>query len=56
MRYSNELKRCVNEPVSLTQAVRTFDFMSPWEGAKYILPADEVPAGDAGDSPEAESD
>ena len=34
-------KRVVYEPVSLTQEYRQFDFMSPWEGAQYILPGDE---------------
>ncbi len=37
VRYSDEHKRVVYEPVSLQQEYRTFDFMSPWEGAKYIL-------------------
>ncbi|MDG1707535.1 MAG: NADH-quinone oxidoreductase subunit C, partial [Emcibacteraceae bacterium] len=41
VRYSEEEKRVVYEPVKLTQEFRTFDFMSPWEGAKYILPVDE---------------
>ena len=41
VRYSDEQKRVVYEPVSLTQDLRTFDFRSPWEGAKYILPGDE---------------
>ena len=41
VRYSEEEKRVVYEPVKLTQEYRTFDFMSPWEGAKYILPGDE---------------
>jgi NADH-quinone oxidoreductase subunit C len=40
LRYDDEQKRVVYEPVSLTQEYRTFDFMSPWEGAKYILPDD----------------
>ena len=34
-------KRVVYEPVQLAQDFRTFDFMSPWEGAEYILPGDE---------------
>jgi NADH-quinone oxidoreductase subunit C len=38
VRYDDEKKRVVYEPVSLTQDFRSFDFMSPWEGAKYILP------------------
>ena len=41
MRYSEEAKRVVYQPVSLAQDFRTFDFMSPWEGAEYVLPGDE---------------
>src|SRR3954447_15284900 len=41
LRYSEEAKRVVYEPVSLSQDFRNFDFMSPWEGAEYILPGDE---------------
>lgn len=41
VRYDEELKRVVYEPVSLSQDYRQFDFMSPWEGANYILPGDE---------------
>jgi NADH-quinone oxidoreductase subunit C len=41
LRYSEEAKRVVYEPVKLTQEYRQFDFMSPWEGADYILPGDE---------------
>ncbi|MFC3099560.1 NADH-quinone oxidoreductase subunit C [Altererythrobacter lauratis] len=41
LRYSEEDKRVVYEPVKLTQDMRQFDFMSPWEGADYILPGDE---------------
>lgn len=41
MRYDEVEKRCIYEPVSLTQEYRQFDFMSPWEGAEYILPGDE---------------
>ena len=41
MRYSEEAKRVVYEPVQLAQDFRTFDFMSPWEGAEYVLPGDE---------------
>lgn len=41
LRYSEEQKRVVYEPVKLTQEFRNFDFLSPWEGAKYILPGDE---------------
>ncbi len=41
LRYDDELKRVVYEPVMLTQEYRQFDFMSPWEGARYLLPGDE---------------
>jgi len=39
--YDEERKAVVYEPVNLPQEYRRFDFMSPWEGAKYILPGDE---------------
>ncbi|GAA6181030.1 NADH-quinone oxidoreductase subunit C [Shimia sp. NS0008-38b] len=45
VRYDEVQKRVVYEPVQLTQDYRQFDFMSPWEGAEYILPGDEK--GDA---------
>ena len=48
VRYDEQEKRVVYEPVKLTQEFRTFDFMSPWEGAEYILPGDEK-APDAAD-------
>ena len=41
VRYDDELKRVVYEPVKLTQDFRTFDFMSPWEGAQAVPPGDE---------------
>ena len=41
LRYSEEEKRVVYEPVSLAQDFRSFDFLSPWEGAEYVLPGDE---------------
>jgi NADH-quinone oxidoreductase subunit C len=41
LRYSEEHKRVMYEPVALAQDFRSFDFMSPWEGADYILPGDE---------------
>jgi NADH-quinone oxidoreductase subunit C len=41
VRYDEVEKRVVYEPVSLVQEYRQFDFMSPWEGAQYILPGDE---------------
>ncbi len=43
VRYDEAQKRVVYEPVSLVQEYRQFDFMSPWEGANYILPGDEKP-------------
>ncbi len=44
LRYSEEDKRVVYEPVKLAQDLRSFDFMSPWEGADYTLPGDEKAA------------
>ena len=44
VRYSEEEKRVIYEPVELAQDFRSFDFMSPWEGADYILPGDEKAA------------
>ena len=41
MRYSEEAKRVVYQPVQLAQDFRNFDFQSPWEGAQYVLPGDE---------------
>lgn len=41
VRYDEERKSVIYEPVNLPQEYRSFDFMSPWEGAKYILPGDE---------------
>ncbi|MBW8840364.1 MAG: NADH-quinone oxidoreductase subunit C [Sphingomonadales bacterium] len=45
LRYSEETKRVAYEPVKLAQDFRTFDFMSPWEGAAYVLPGDEKVTG-----------
>jgi NADH-quinone oxidoreductase subunit C len=45
VRYDEEAKRVVYEPVKLTQEYRLFDFMSPWEGAEYILPGDAKKEG-----------
>jgi NADH-quinone oxidoreductase subunit C len=47
VRYDEEQKRVVYEPVSLVQEYRQFDFMSPWEGADYVLPGDEKTDGAA---------
>ena len=44
LRYDEVEKRVVYEPVSLVQEYRQFDFMSPWEGAQYVLPGDEKEA------------
>ncbi|HUH01308.1 MAG TPA: NADH-quinone oxidoreductase subunit C [Kofleriaceae bacterium] len=44
LRYSEEDKRVVYQPVDLPQDFRRFDFMSPWEGADYVLPGDEKAA------------
>ncbi len=52
LRYSEEAKRVVYEPVQLAQDFRTFDFMSPWEGAEYVLPGDEKAAAPAPKLPE----
>ncbi len=41
VRYDEVQKRVVYEPVKLVQEYRQFDFMSPWEGAEYILPGDQ---------------
>ncbi len=44
VRYDEAQKRVVYEPVKLVQEYRQFDFLSPWEGAQYILPGDEKKA------------
>jgi NADH-quinone oxidoreductase subunit C len=41
VRYDDEAKRVVYEPVKLIQEMRQFDYLSPWEGSEYILPGDE---------------
>ena len=47
VRYSDAQKRVVYEPVRLNQEFRTFDFLSPWEGAgDYVLPGDEKASGE----------
>ena len=45
VRYDETQKRVVYEPVNLVQEYRQFDFMSPWEGARYVLPGDEKGGG-----------
>ena len=45
VRYDEEKKRVVYEPVRLVQEYRQFDFMSPWEGAEYIMPGNDKAEG-----------
>ena len=45
VRWDDEQKRVVNEPVRLNQEFRNFDFLSPWEGVRYDLPGDEKAKG-----------
>ncbi|MFV0492808.1 MAG: NADH-quinone oxidoreductase subunit C [Pseudorhodobacter sp.] len=45
VRYDEAQKRVVYEPVQLVQEYRQFDFMSPWEGANYVLPGDDKAKG-----------
>ena len=54
LRYSEAEKRVVYEPVDLPQELRQFDFMSPWEGADYVLPGDEKAAQAPATPPVAE--
>jgi len=51
LRYSEEQKRVVYEPVRLPQDFRSFDFLSPWEGAQYMLPGDEKASPEAPGAP-----
>jgi len=46
VRYDDEQKRVVYEPVRLAQEFRSFDFLSPWEGTDYVLPGDEKAKAD----------
>src|SRR2546423_14415769 len=45
VRYDDDQKRVVYEPVKLTQELRSFDFESPWEGVDYVLPGDDKAKG-----------
>ena len=45
VRYDDEQKRVVYEPVKLVQEFRNFDYLSPWEGTDYVLPGDEKAGG-----------
>jgi NADH-quinone oxidoreductase subunit C len=47
VRYDDEQKRVVYEPVKLVQEFRSFDYLSPWEGTDYVLPGDEKAEGKA---------
>ena len=53
VRYDDQEKRVVYEPVRLNQEFRKFDFLSPWEGADYALPGDEKKSGDVPPAPGA---
>ena len=48
VRYDEEQKRVVYEPVKLKQEFRSFDFISPWEGMNHILPGDEKASDEGG--------
>ena len=49
VRWDDEQKRVVTEPVNLNQAFRSFDFLSPWEGSgQYVLPGDEKASSQEG--------
>ena len=41
VRYDDNKKQVIQEPVKLDQEYRSFDFVSPWEGTQYVLPGDE---------------
>lgn len=56
IRYDDELKRVVYEPVKLTQEFRSFDFLSPWEGVQPLLPGDEKAGERQDDENGAETD
>jgi NADH-quinone oxidoreductase subunit C len=51
LRYDEQQKRVVYEPVRLQQEFRSFDFLSPWEGMDTVLPGDEKAAPDVGETP-----
>lgn len=56
VRYDDEAKRVIYEPVRLLQEFRNFDFLSPWEGVEYVLPGDEKASSQPGapkDAPKA---
>ena len=49
MRYDDEQRRVIYEPVKLTQDFRKFDFLSPWEGMTPTLPGDEKATKEEGE-------
>ena len=51
VRWDEALKRVIYEPVKLNQEYRAFDFLSPWEGARYALPGDERAANPPAPNP-----
>ena len=51
VRYDDEQKRVIYEPVKLAQEFRSFDFLSPWEGVQRVLPGDEKAEPENGDEP-----
>jgi NADH-quinone oxidoreductase subunit C len=51
MRYDEDQKAVVYEPVRLPQEFRSFDFLSPWEGMDRILPGDEKAQSTEGEAP-----
>jgi NADH-quinone oxidoreductase subunit C len=51
VRYDEDQKRVVYEPVRLKQEFRSFDFVSPWEGMNHVLPGDEKASGEPGGKP-----
>ena len=56
VRYDDEQKRVVYEPIKLTQEFRTFDFLSPWDGMARLLPGDEKADQQPGDEDAAAGD
>jgi NADH-quinone oxidoreductase subunit C len=48
VRWDDDVKRVVHEPVRLNQEFRNFDFLSPWEGADYVLPGDQKATSEKG--------
>ena len=51
VRWDDEERRVVYEPVQLQQEYRNFDYLSPWEGSQYVLPGDEKGAPESAPGP-----